>query len=175
MSSISRTNSVQGMTNVGTAYVLWLGCLLQLYGLQRLYNGKIFTGLLWMFTLGLFGFGQLFDLFLIPGMVDEHNTKLRARRGLLPEATSDQPAIHRVIDQPVAPPVPQVNPDQMVVKLLRAAAARGGRITVTQAVMDTEKGFAEVEATLKELLRTGYVEIGNDPETGAVVYEFREL
>jgi len=175
MSNLSRTDSVQGMTNVGTAYVLWLGCLLQLYGLQRLYNGKIFTGLLWMFTLGLFGFGQLFDLFLIPGMVDEHNTKLRARRGLLPAAIVDQPAIHRVIVEAATPAAPSISPDQRVIKLVKAAAARGGKITVTQAVMDTETGFAEVQAILKDLLRTGYVEVNNDPETGVVVYEFKEL
>ena len=69
------------MNKVGTAYVLWLGCLLQLHGLHRLYNGKIFTGLLWMFSFGLFGFGQLIDLLLIPDMGEKHNLKLAARQG----------------------------------------------------------------------------------------------
>ena len=34
-------------------------------GLQRLYVGKVKSGLLWLFTFGLFGFGQLYDLVMI--------------------------------------------------------------------------------------------------------------
>lgn len=165
------------MNNVGTAYVLWLGCLLQLYGLQRLYNGKIFTGLLWLFTFGLMGFGQLFDLILIPGMVEEHNAKLRARQGLLPAGAShSQPAIHRVMTQEFAPAaIVRPTPHQLTIKLLKAAHNRGGKLSVTQGVLDTEASFADVEATLQELAKTGYVHVYNDPETGIVTYEFREL
>ncbi|MGI0485285.1 NINE protein [Pantanalinema rosaneae CENA516] len=167
------------MNNVGTAYVLWLGCLLQLHGLQRLYNGKIFTGLLWMFTFGLFGFGQLLDLVLIPGMVDEHNTKLRSRQGLPPHLSPNQPVVQRVLSQddvlPLQPPTAQVQPNQLTIQLVKAAAARGGKLSVTQGVLDTEAGFPEVELALKNLLKTGYVDLTNDPETGVVMYEFREL
>lgn len=165
------------MNNVGTAYVLWLGCLLQLHGLQRLYNGKIFTGLLWLFTFGLMGFGQLFDLILIPGMVEEHNAKLRARQGLLPGgAAQSQPAIHRLMTHEFAPTaIAHPTPHQLTIKLLKAAHIRGGKLSVTQGVLDTEASFAEVEATLQELAKTGYVHVYNDPETGIVTYEFREL
>jgi hypothetical protein len=165
------------MNNVGTAYVLWLGCLLQLHGLQRLYNGKIFTGLLWLFTFGLMGFGQLFDLILIPGMVEEHNTKLKASQGLLPGGTAQsQPAIHRLVTHEFAPTaIARPTPHQLTLKLLKAAHSRGGKLSVTQGVLDTEATFAEVEATLRELAKTGYVHVYNDPETGIVMYEFREL
>ncbi|NJP08233.1 MAG: NINE protein [Leptolyngbyaceae cyanobacterium RU_5_1] len=165
------------MNNVGTAYVLWLGCLLQLHGLQRLYNGKIFTGLLWLFTFGLMGFGQLIDLVLIPGMVEEHNTRVRARHGLSPaNAIHSQPVIQRVVSREFAPPsVAQPIPEQLAIKLVKAADARGGKLSVTQGVIDTEASFAEVEVTLRKLVRTGYVDTFNDPETGVVMYEFREL
>jgi hypothetical protein len=33
----------------------------------------------------------------------------------------------------------------------------------------------EVETLLRQMAATGYVEIGNDPDTGVVVYEFKEL
>jgi len=41
------------------------GFLIPIMGLQRLYVGKVKTGLLWMFTFGLFGLGQLYDTILI--------------------------------------------------------------------------------------------------------------
>lgn len=167
------------MNNVGTAYVLWLGCLLQLHGLQRLYNGKIFTGLLWMFTFGLFGFGQLLDLVLIPGMVDEHNTKLRSRQGLPAHLSPSPPVVQRVLSSEESlsfqPPTAHLKPNQLTIQLVKAAAARGGKLSVTQGVLDTEAGFAEVETALKNLVRTGYVDLINDPETGVVMYEFHEL
>jgi len=56
---------------------IFFGCSLQVNGLHRLYNGK-WDRTLWLCTFGLFGVGQLVDLFLIPNMVDEYN-KLKAK------------------------------------------------------------------------------------------------
>ncbi len=168
--------SQTGMNKAGTAYILWLGCLLQLHGLHRLYNGKILTGLLWMFSFGLFGVGQLIDLLLIPSMVDEHNIKLSARQGLLPQGVSpNQTVIQRVIPVAASPLPPQLEPNPLLMKLLKAAEARDGRLSVTQGVMETGASFAHVEATLMHMVRVGYVDITNDPETGVVIYEFKEL
>jgi TM2 domain-containing membrane protein YozV len=163
------------MNKVGTAYILWLGCLLQLHGLHRLYNGKFFTGFLWLSTFGLFGIGQIIDLLLIPNMVDAHNVKLKSR--YQPALTGSEPAIHRVIDQPnaqLAPPTASAL-QQQTIALLKAAEARGGRLSVTQGVIATGLGFAEVESQLQAMLKTGYVDVGNDPETGVVLYEFKEM
>jgi len=38
------------------------------FGIHRLYLGRVFTGVLWMFTGGLFGLGLLFDIFAVPYM-----------------------------------------------------------------------------------------------------------
>ena len=157
-------------TKVTSAYILWLGCLLQLHGLHRLYNGKVFTGFLWLFTLGLFGVGQLIDLVLIPNMVDEHNTKLRARLGV---SEVGIPLYQPVVATSVMNP--KQTRSQLMLKLLKAAENRRGMLSVTQAVIDTEASFAEVEATLKEMLKTGYVAIDNHPDTGVVIYHFLEL
>jgi DNA-binding IclR family transcriptional regulator len=62
-----------------------------------------------------------------------------------------------------------------MVELIKAAESRGGSLTVTQAVKATGASFAEVETTLKEMLKSGYVKIDNDPSTGAVTYHFHEL
>jgi len=64
------------MQSTGTAYLCWLACLLGFCGIHRFYLGRPFTGLLWFFTVGLFGIGQFIDLFLIPGMVESNNARL---------------------------------------------------------------------------------------------------
>ncbi len=157
-------------TKVASAYLLWLACLLQLHGLHRLYNGKVFTGFLWLFTLGLFGVGQVIDLLLIPNMVDEHNTKLRARLGI---SEFGVPLSEPIVATSVINP--KYTRSQLMVKLLKAAAIREGKLSVTQAVMDTGASFAEVETTLREMLKTGYVAIDNHPDSGVVIYHFLEL
>ncbi|KAL0487772.1 TM2 domain-containing protein [Acrasis kona] len=53
------------------AYLLWF--FLGFLGIHRFYLNRTFTGLLWLFTGGLLGFGLLIDICLIPGMVNEEN------------------------------------------------------------------------------------------------------
>lgn len=158
----------KSLNKVSSAYIFWLGCLFQLHGLHRIYNGKIGTGLLWMCTLGLFGVGQLLDLLLIPNMVDDYNTKLKARMGI---SAGGVPLWQPVVASAVIKP----NREQLMVKLLKAADVRGGKLSVTQAVMDTGASFDEVEAILKEMLKQGYVGIDNHPDTGVIIYHFLEL
>jgi TM2 domain-containing membrane protein YozV len=57
------------------AFTLW-GCgLFLLCGLHRLYTGRTVTGVLWFFTLGLCGIGQLIDLFRLGDMVRVANSE----------------------------------------------------------------------------------------------------
>jgi hypothetical protein len=44
--------------------------------LQRFYVGRPLSGLVWLFTGGLFGVGWVIDFFLIPEFVEEHNKKV---------------------------------------------------------------------------------------------------
>lgn len=64
------------MRSKGIAYGLWFLCLLGFCGVHRLYAGKVVTGLIWLFTFGLLGIGQLIDLILIPNMIDRNNYEL---------------------------------------------------------------------------------------------------
>lgn len=157
------------MNRVSSAYILWLAGFLSLNGLHRLYNGKIASGLLWLCTFGLFGVGQLVDLFLIPDMVEDYNAKMRAKLGV---SANGVPLYEPVVATSVIESDPK---QQLMVKLLKAAEMRNGRISVTQGVMDTGASFSQVEAILKEMLKSGYVKVDNHPDTGVVVYEFVEL
>jgi len=150
------------------SYILCAAWFFGFGGIHRLYNGKITTGVLWLCTFGLFGIGQFIDLLLIPGIVDEYDLKLRATIGLSPLGVPlNQPTVASQVYRPTR--------DQLMVKLIEAAETTGGTLTVTQGVKATGVSFSEVEAVLKDMLKSGYVKIDNDPVTGAVTYHFDEI
>ncbi|MCU0551062.1 MAG: TM2 domain-containing protein [Leptolyngbya sp. Prado105] len=173
------------MNKVGKSYVLWLGGLVGLAGLHRLYNGQILTGFLWLGTFGLFGFGQLFDLILIPDMVEAHNLRLGESYKLLLDQNPIALKIEQIRVQSSrfagtrSPKLidhrPIISQQQATIDLLKAAETRNGKLSVTQGVMATGLSFQQVETLLSQMLKSGYVELSNDPETGIVLYEFREL
>lgn len=151
------------------SYLLWLGGFFGFSGLHRLYNGKIASGLIWFFTLGLFGIGQFVDVFLVPGMTEDHEIRrLKAQYG------ND---IYDLLNSPAAVAQTQRQPtrQEKMVKLLKAAKQNAGQLTVTQAVLDTGLDFDEVETLLSEMARSGYVAIDNHPKSGVVVYRFDEI
>lgn len=137
-------------------------------GLHRLYNGKIGTGLLWLCTGGLFYIGQLVDLVIIPNMVDEYEQKLRLKAGV---SSAGIPMNERIFISQVHQP----NGKPLIVKLIEAAEANGGSLTVTQGVKATGASLVEVETMLKEMLQSNHVRIGNNPISGVVTYYFDEL
>ena len=149
------------------AYLLWCGCFVGVCGLHRIYNGKYGTGFLWLFTLGLFGMGQLFDLFTIPGMVEDANNRL------LVTSMGQAALAAGGAGVPMKRMLPRTT-EEFQVALVHAAEVRGGRLSVAEAVAATGRGFKEVEKQLREMAIAGYVEEDSD-DSGQVFYRFPGL
>jgi TM2 domain-containing membrane protein YozV len=158
----------QNQDRLLVSYILCGAGFLGIGGLHRLYNGKIGTGLLWLCTGGLFYIGQLVDLVIIPNMVDEYEQKLRLKAGV---SSAGIPINERIFISQVHQP----NGKPLIVKLIEAAEANGGSLTVTQGVKATGDSLVEVETMLKEMLQSNHVRIGNNPISGVVTYYFDEL
>ena len=158
----------QNQDRLLVSYILCGAGFLGIGGLHRLYNGKIGTGLLWLCTGGLFYIGQLVDLVIIPNMVDEYEQKLRLKAGV---SSAGIPMNERIFISQVHQP----NGKPLIVKLIEAAEANGGSLTVTQGVKATGASLIEVETMLKEMLQSNHVRIGNNPISGVVTYYFDEL
>ncbi len=163
-------------TSTSTAFLLWLACALGLCGIHRFYLGKTFTGLVYLFTFGLLGVGQLVDLVRLRQMVQDDNTRRDAFRALAERrALAAAPRRMLALVAPGSEAPADDGSEPLRMKLLAAAAKRQGRLSVTEGVMATGKSFDAVEAELDAMAKSGYVGIGNDPDTGMVVYTFGEL
>jgi TM2 domain-containing membrane protein YozV len=168
--------------NSGTAYILWCLCLLGICGIQRFYTGQVGIGLLYLFTFGLCGIGQLADLALIPGAVEARNTYLRGLHG--GNATANATAsVNQTINLNLSD-IPQLRDQLQTVpasasaaltpmqRLLKAAKDNGGQLSIAQAAMHTELEPEQVKALLHEATKAGYADVMNDSKTGAVRYHF---
>ncbi len=146
------------------AYLLWCGCFVGVCGLQRIYNGKYGTGFLYLFTLGLMGIGQIVDLFMIPGMVEDANNRLLVAsmgQAALAGGGSSMKRLPRTTEE-------------FQVALVQAATRHGGKLSVAEAVAATGRGFKEVDKQLKEMAIAGYIEADSD-EMGQLFYKFPGL
>jgi hypothetical protein len=152
----------------GTAYILWAACFLGVAGLQRLYAGKIGTGLLYLFTWGLFGVGQVVDLFLIPRMVEDANNRL-ALEGVDPRQLGRGGA-HAAL---TGKRIPRTT-EEFQVALVQAAMKSGGRLSASEAVSETGRGFKEVKRQLDEMVVNGFIEMDSNDE-GQEYYRFPGL
>lgn len=62
------------------AYLLWF--FFGIFGFHRFYVHKVVTGIIYLFTCGLFFIGWFVDLFLLSGYVDTYNALHMAKMGL---------------------------------------------------------------------------------------------
>lgn len=180
---------------IGKAYgALALGWAV---GAHRVYLGRPFFG--WLFCVylaplvvfavaandngvgtveaALWGVGVLLivvgiDAITIPDWVRRHNRALWAA-GLRPDPLSRDSAA--VGGAAVLSRLRGGTDDILRTRLLRAAHRGDGRLTVTQAVMETGETWGKVERALRKMVKKGYIDVDNAPDSGVVVYLFPEL
>lgn len=157
----------------GISYGLWCTCLLGLFGLHRIYLGKYGTGILYLLTFGLFGIGQFVDLIRMRKLVADAN--IREGYALHPRAAHQLLMQHEGSGARSARGELKKSPKPLRLRLLEAAMVRGGAISVTEGVAATGAGFEEVEETLRGLVKAGYVDVDNAPNSGVVIYRFTEF
>ncbi|MEO1131524.1 MAG: TM2 domain-containing protein [Cyanobacteria bacterium J06639_1] len=159
------------------AYGLWALCIFGFCGIHRFYLGRPISGFIWLFTFGLFGFGQLFDLLYIPAMVKERNLYLWSRSrtdSTMAIADVNQRILDTVSGHAVAPvsaamPAKQADP---MTRLLRVAADHNNTLSLGRATLELDLPPDRVEDLLKQAVKQNIATVDNDPESGAVRFHF---
>lgn len=165
------------MVNNGTAYLLWLAFFLGLGGIQRFYLGKPLSGIIYLITFGGFGIGQLLDLALIPGMVDEKNMKYRALYGSPYQTTAPQVVVNVGEGYQAALQTPPLleseaqptTSERLDVSILKVCRDLSGA-TVSDCVIETGADPEEVKAIIHRLNVDGLLCVDNREPDGAIIY-----
>lgn len=165
--------------NSGTAYLLWCLGLFGICGAQRLYTGNMASGVIYLFTLGIFGIGQLVDLALIPGMVEKKNAQIPNSSNTISPGINNSVTVNigeipqlKNLVEAQSSQLPLASSTKPMQKLLKAAKENGGQLSAAQVAFHTELDPEEVKDLLFEATKFGYAEISNDPKTGAIRYHF---
>ena len=120
--------------------------------MQRFYNRRPVSGILYLLTFGICGLGQLIDLFLIPGFVESSNYPL-----LLEEAIAA-----KQLQDPL---------DRQLLLLARRSGSLG--FSINDAVLALEPSgvfdVAAVRAEIERLLHADLLDVTNNQQ-GRVVY-----
>jgi hypothetical protein len=155
--------------HLSIAYLLWLVSGFGVLGFHRFYLGRFGTGLIWLFTGGLFGLGALFDLFYIPTMVRDENLKLGYRDALGPE---------RFEPRNVTPPGERSSrrgPKESLERvILRTAKSNRGAVTPAEIALAADIPLDDGKAALEKLVGQGYAEL-RVRRNGQMVYVFPEF
>ncbi len=159
------------MRKTGVAYLLWFTCFLGLAGVHRLYSGKYLSGIVWLFTLGFLGIGQLIDLTLIPGMVEEQNLKYKMLHGSSNDVAVT-PEIVIEIANDAAPTFrePRARIERSDIQtIFQLAKDNNGKVSLVDCVIATGKQASELRKALENLCLAGLLEIDHHPDTGSII------
>ena len=167
------------MYSTFTAYLLWLLSGFGALGLHRFYLGKIPSGLLWMFSCGLFGIGSIYDFFTLPGQVREANIRNaifeRTRRQFRPAGQAGRPNNWRYANDAQFTVMghgrEKEHPERVILKL---AKENKGILTVSDLALGADISIDEAKKYLDALVTKGYAEL-RVRRSGSLVYVIPDM
>ncbi|MDR0908638.1 MAG: TM2 domain-containing protein [Spirochaetaceae bacterium] len=149
------------MKSTGISYLLWL--FGGVFGLHRFYLGKIGTGLIYLCTGGLAGFGWLYDLFAMPRLVREAN----AVSGLI--YTEGPVYIHQGGGSILGHPK-----DSVERCMLRLAKNNRGIVSAGELALEANVSMDEAKKHLESMVQKGFAEM-RVRSSGTIVYTVPEF
>jgi hypothetical protein len=151
--------------NVATAYILWLCSGFGALGFHRFYLGKIGTGILWLCTGGMCGFGCLYDAVTLTRQVQDANVRSAVEARVRGELG---------YDAAYAPAAQAAKPEDHEKTILRVARANGGFVTPGEAALEGDMTVDEARKLLEKMASKGNAEM-RVRTSGVVVYFFPEF
>ncbi len=153
------------MFSVRYAYLFWIPSLFGVAGLQRIYLGKIGSGILYLITGGLFGLGTLYDALTLPEQVRQANLQRRLEGGPSPLEelflNADNPRQQEIFS--------------LEHVILRTAKKNGGSTTPSEVALEANVTATEAREKLEELVGNGFAEMRVHKRSGNLAYVFPEF
>ena len=155
------------MYSVGIAYLLWFLSCFGIFGFHRFYLGKVPSGLLWMFTGGLFGIGTIYDFFTLPSQVREANI----RRAIFNQNDRNQGRWRYVNDGETRI---KNEKDSIERIILREAKENKGVITSSGIALAANISIENAKTYLDTLVSKGFAEL-RVRKSGGLVYTIPDI
>ena len=162
------------MYSTGIAYLLWLISGFGALGFHRFYLGRFGTGLLYLFTGGLFGLGGLFDLFYIPTMVREANLQAHYRDAIFGDFDGQKQGYNSTNWSGLGSFFQSKTKESMERVILKTAKRDGGIVSPGEVALQAEVTIEDAKEYLEKLVKQGYAEM-RVKKTGMLVYVFPEF
>ncbi|MEE8441279.1 MAG: TM2 domain-containing protein [Spirochaetia bacterium] len=156
------------------SYLLWLASFFGAAGLHRLYLGKIGSGIVYLFTWGLFGFGTIYDGITMPDQVREANLRLRMR-GMLDDEFDEDAELgyrrNRGLPDTGRSPRSTESPEHVI---LRVAKANHGLASPAEIALEGNLSTDAAREQLDSLVDKGIGEV-RVRKNGTLVYVFLDF
>lgn len=147
------------MYSLPIAYLLWFFSGFGIMGFHRFYLGKTGSGLLYMFTGGLFLAGGLYDLFNMEKLVHEANLRIRYKE---------------VLYLNTQPPLKKKKKETVEYVILKTAKKNKGLVTPGEVALSGDFTIDAPKKYLDKLASKGFAEL-KIKESGVIVYCFPEF
>ena len=155
------------MYSTGLAYFLWLISGFGVLGFHRFYLGKFGTGLLFMFTGGLGGFGSFYDLVTLPLQVREANLRNAYRDAIYDRSSNKQSDFKTTMRT-------EIRKDSLERVILKTAKNNQGIATPSEVAVESGLSIDQAKRALEKLVSNGHADI-RVSKNGNMVYFFQEF